>query len=208
MEKPIAELLHALREWTKAHDRLARAVPDPERAAAAADAAFEQVLSTLDEPRAGGLLNSLIPSARDRILADPQRFAAELEARRAEILAVEALMTKGAGGRLEDIERLYRLHARARRPPESFPDGADALKEDLKKIHGGAKQGVADSRPMGRKRKKKVKRKIAQGLTSALFGAAVIAANTQLPALFAFSYGLGGAALHQALRDFAGEPAE
>lgn len=46
------------------------------------------------------------------------------------------------------------------------------------------------SRELGRWDKKRRKRKVAQSITSAIFGTAAIVADTQLPPLFAFSYGL------------------
>jgi hypothetical protein len=88
----------------------------------------------------------------------------------------------------------------------AFPQDVDALKVQLKDAHGSAKHRITASRAVGRKEKKRRKRRIAQGITSAIFGTGAIVADTKLPVLFAFSYGLGGSALHQALRDIVGEP--
>jgi hypothetical protein len=208
MEDPVNRLLGALREAARAHARLSRGVPDPRRAEAAADAAFGRVMALFDDPAVGGALDGLLPPARDKARADPGQFAADLAARRAQMLPVEAAATRRAGVKGEDIERFYRMGERGRWQPADFPDGVQALRRQLTEAHVNAKRRVSSSRSMPRKPKKKTKRKVAQAIASAVFGAAAIVANTQLPAVFAFSYGLGGAALHQALRDLVGEPAE
>jgi len=208
MEDPVDRLLGALRELARAHDRLSRGIPDPRRAEAAADAALGRVMALLDDPAVARALDSLLPPARDRAEAAPGQFAADLAARRMEMLPVEAAATRRAGVTGEDIERFYRMCEHGRWQPADFPDGVQALRRQLTEAHVNAKRRVSSSRTMRRKPKKKTKRKVAQGIASAVFGVAAIVANTQLPAVFAFSYGLGGAALHQALRDLVGEPAE
>ena len=208
MQAPVVRLLGALRELARAHERLSRGIPDPRRAEVAVDAALDRVMALLGDPAVAKVLDGLLPPAHHRAQAAPGRFAADLSARRVEMLPVEAAAAQRAGVKGEDIERFYRMCEPGRWQPADFPDGVQALGRQLAEAHVNAKRRVSSSRTLRRKPKKKTKRKVAQAITSAVFGTAAIVANTQLPALFAFSYGLGGAALHQALRDLVGEPVE
>jgi hypothetical protein len=198
-------LLVRLRELARAHQRLSRAVPDPATAAVAADAALLRVITLLDDPDVAGPLSELIPPARERVLGAADEFHAEFKERRSEVVAVEAKVTRRLGTTEEDIQRMYLSYDRARERRQAFPEGIEGIKRQLIEVHESTKLQIVVTRNMSRKEKKKRKRKIGQGIASAIFGTGVIAADTQMPVLFAFSYGLGGAALHQALRDIVGE---
>ena len=198
-------LMDRLRELARAHDRLSRAVPDPPTAIAAADAALHRVMTLLDDPNIAGPLGELIPGAHDRVVGAADAFHAEFKERRSELIKIEATVTRRLGTTQEDIEHLYLAYERAYERRHEFPEGIDALKQRLVEVHESTKLEIATSRNMSRKDKKKRKRKLGQGIASAIFGTGVIAADTQMPLLFAFSYGLGGAALHQAFRDIVGE---
>lgn len=76
------------------------------------------------------------------------------------------------------------------------------------KIHESVKIEIELSRTLPRKEKKKRKRQIAPGITSALFGGGVIVADVYAPPFFAFSYAAGAGAIHQALRDLIGAAPE
>ena len=204
-ESPDVALMVRLRELARAHERLSRAVPNPAAAIATADAALERVMTLLDDPKVAGPLAELIPAARERAGGAAGDFRAEFGQRQSELVKIEATVARRLGITEEDIRRLYRVYERAYERRHQFPDGIDAIKRRLREVHESTKRGMAASRSMSRKEKKKRKRKLGQGVASALFGTGVIVANTQLPVLFAFSYGLGGGALHQALRDIVGE---
>jgi len=75
----------------------------------------------------------------------------------------------------------------------------------LDSLHNSYLAAILQTRALRRREKKRRKRNIAQGLVSGIFGVGVILANTRFPALAAISYGLGGAAIHQAIRDWVGE---
>jgi len=200
-------LMVRLRELGRAHERLSRAVPDPVRAIARADHALLRVLTLLDDPNIAGPLGDLIADARDRVEGPPQDFHAEFKERRAELIKIETTITRRLGARQKDIERLYRAYESGYQRRHEFPDGIEAMKQRLVAVHEATKLHLAAARKMSRKDKKKRKRKLGEGLASAVFGTGIIAADSQLPPLFVFSYGLGGGALHQALRDIVGEDA-
>ena len=197
-----------LRDLTKAHDRLSRGVPNIKSAEAVSDNALKEVLELLDSPEITEGLNELIPGARDRLIGAPRDFDHELEARRPELVHVEAAIVQRAGARKRDIEYFYNLYRDVQQDREQFLTDSTDLGQSIIDLHESTKMQLADSRRISRKEKKKRKRKLGQGIASAIFGAGIIAADTQFPLLFAFSYGLGGGALHQALRDIVGERAE
>jgi len=201
-------LMVRLRELARAHERVSRAAPDPPSAAAAADAALQRVLTLLDEPAIADPLQQLMPAARKRVVDAADDFHDEFEERRAELIEIVATVTRGLGMTKEDIESLYVGYQRAVKDGAEFPEGLEAIKEQLVRVHESTKREVVATRLLSRKDKKRRKRKLGQGVASAIFGTGVIVADTQLPVLFAFSYGLGGAALHQAVRDIVGQSGE
>ena len=201
-------LLLRLRHLARAHVRLAKGAPNVKSAEVGVDDAINEVLELLEDPEINDLLNELIPEARDRLIEAPSDFDHELETRRPELVREETAVMQRAGARKRDIEYLYVRYRDVQQFREEFPLDAAALRKSIVDLHESTKAQITESRPLGRKEKKKRKRKLAQGIASGIFGAGVIAADTQLPLLFAFSYGLGGGALHQALRDIVGEPSE
>ncbi len=208
MTNNIDLILLRLRDLAKAHDRLSRGVPDIKSAEAVADNALKEVLKLLENPEITDLLNELIPEARNRLIGAPSAFDHELEARRPELVRVEAAVMQRVGARKRDIEYLYVQYRDVQQYREQFPSDSAALRQSIFDLHESTKAQLSESRNLDRKKKKKRKRKLGQGIASAIFGTGIIAADTQLPLLFAFSYGLGGSALHQALRDIVGEDAE
>jgi hypothetical protein len=205
MEAKLDRLLRGLRDLSKSYDRLSRAVPDPKEAEHNADAALQAVLASLQDPEIIAVIENLIPAAREHILSDPAAFQQELLARREELVKVEARVVQHSGTRRIDIETLYVKYAKVSLASEYVAD-ANGLREQLLAIHEGAKQQIAASREQPRVEKKKRKRNVALGITSAIIGTAVIAANIPLPLVFGFSYALGGGAFHQAFRDIVGTP--
>lgn len=104
----------------------------------------------------------------------------------------------------KNIRELYKKSLIDESSTETLPSSITQIKERLIESHKNTLSRFRESREMTRLKKKKRKRNIGQGIASSVFGVGVIVANTQLPTLFAFSYGLGGAALHQAMRDIVG----
>jgi hypothetical protein len=166
---------------------------------------FSGSLAFLEDPEIARALTELIPPARDRLLNAPGEFDIELHARRSELIEIETKVTRGLGATESDITRMYLSYQHTREGRETFPEEIDALKRRLVAVHTSTKLEITASRELSRKEKKARKRKIGQGIASAIFGTGVIVADTQMPLLFAFSYGLGGGALHQAIRDIVGE---
>ena len=204
----ISLLLFKLRDLSKAHDRLSRGVPDIKSAEVAADNLLREVLDLLKMPEISSLLSELISEARIRLEDNSTDFNGQLEDRKQEFIRKEASLMRQFGASKVDIEKLYDLYKDVQKQQAQFPLGNEALAQTIADIHHSLKTQLAESRTLGRKKKKKRKRKLGQGIASAIFGAGVIIADIQLPALFIFSYGLGGSALHQAFRDIVGEEAE
>lgn len=82
----------------------------------------------------------------------------------------------------------------------------DDLITKLQQVHDHTIAVVEEARTLDRKGKKIRKRDVKRGSLSATFGTGLIVGNTQFPPLAPVSYGAGLFALHQALRDFVGEP--
>ncbi len=199
-------LLRRLRALAKAYDRLARAVPNPKQAEVKADNALSAVLESLSDPDLGTALEELIPNARKHILEDPNAFLVEFENQGPQLLLLEKRLVESAGVKSKHMEIMRRQCRKNIGDAKEFVTTIASLKQELVQSHDQAKTEIAKSREIPRKEKKERKNNIAQGVTSAVFGTAVIATNAQLPVLFAFSYGLGGSALHQAMRDIVGSP--
>lgn len=124
--------------------------------------------------------------------------------RHKELLRTEVRLARQAGLRIEDMKFVYLQYSRTKEDVARFVPSVSVLQDRLVKAHEIITQEVAKSRSLPRTHKKKRKRNLGQGVASAVFGTVAIAANTQLPIVFAFSYGLGGGAIHQALRDLVG----
>jgi hypothetical protein len=198
-------LLRRLRRLSKAYDKLSRAVPNPEMAEKEVDKAFFDVLSALQDENLASLLNEMIPGAREEILSEPNKFDESLKEYREKLIIVETSITSEAGVRHKDITRMYMAYQKEKTKSGEFVTDAQELRDKLTLLHYSARQQIKEARKLSPKgKKKKRKRNVAQGIVSAIFGTGVITADIYLPALFVFSYGLGGSALHQALRDITG----
>lgn len=197
-----------LHDLFKAYDRFSRAVPDVKSAEAVFDNALNEVLSLLEDSEINALLNELIRAARNRLIEHPSDFDHEIEVRKQEFVRAEAAVMEKARIRKQDIERLYGIYRADKQYSEKFLSDTSDLKKGIVDLHQSTKAKLTESRALNRKEKKKRKRKLAQGVASAIYGTAVIAADTQLPPMFAFSYALGSGAFLQALRDVVGEARE
>ncbi|MBN1142707.1 MAG: F0F1 ATP synthase subunit delta [Deltaproteobacteria bacterium] len=204
MNGNIETLLRRLRDLNKAHDKLQRAIPSPSVSKRQADSVLEDVLAALKDPNVQSLLEKFIDQARLRILDDVEAFDREMRNRRQELIALEAKMAQPGGLRRKDLELVFAQYSKTKGDMERFVTDVCGLCDRLEAAHRAAKDELAKSRELPRKKKKKRKRHLGQGIASAVFGAMAMVANTQLPIVFAFSYGLGGGALHQALRDIIG----
>jgi hypothetical protein len=206
MENALHKLLRNLRSLLKSYDKLARAVPDPTDAQRRADKALDDILSSLTDPAIVASIEKLMPIARNRILADPNAFQAELIARREELLQVEIKVCQQSGARRRDIDAIYSRISRKRIDADiaDYISNIVILRAQLLKLHKAVSERVIASRNQPRVEKKRRKRNVAQGITSAIVGTAVIAADIPLPIVFTFSYALGASALHQAMRDIVG----
>jgi Fe2+ transport system protein B len=146
----------------------------------------------------------MILNARETILANQDEFNSELYNRRDELIKQESRLAQAFGLKEKDVEWLFEEYQAVSEQTQDFVSTAEMLKDYHIILHKSIREMVASIRELPRKKKKKRKNSLSQGITSAVFGTVVIAANTQLPLVFAFSYGLGGGALHQAIRDIVG----
>ena len=204
MDDNIASLLRRLRDLKKSYDKLQRAIPSPWVSERNADSALEAVLASLNDPSVQSLMEKYIDQARQHILDDIDAFQKEMRDRQQGLIALETKMAQPGGIRRKDLELVFAQYSKTKGDMERFVTDVSGLCDRLAAAHRAAKDELAKARELPRKKKKKRKRHLGQGIASAVFGAMAIVANTQLPILFAFSYGLGGGALHQALRDIIG----
>lgn len=201
MDRKLETFLRLLRNLSKCYKKLRRATPDPRTAARNADLALDEVLKALDDPEIANVIAELIPMARERILSNPAVFQQKLNARHEELVKIEVKVCHHSGARRRDIETMYLQYRSVGRQVSHFVSNIDDLRQELLRLHEAVKKQIEASRQKPRVPKKKRKRNVAMAAASAVFGAAVIIADAPSPAVFSFSYGLGGSAVFQAMRD-------
>lgn len=204
----LALLVKNLRQLEKAYDKLSRGVPDPKIAEANADRALLRVTSLLADKELAANLDALIIEARKEFEANAEKFDAPTDEQKQELFSAEIKVLRNSGLGQDVIVELYDVFQEVKLEKGQFVSNTEELRAHLEALHKKYKAEIEASRQQPRKEKKKRKRKVLQGAGSTLLGTGVIIADSQFPPLFAFSYGLGGGALHQAIRDFIGDPAE
>jgi len=202
MQDNLRNLLTQFKRLGRAHDRLAKAVPDPASAATDADQELVKTLSLLRDPAVRQALDELIPSGRESLSGTSQEPPSKEE------FDAEIALLRRLGLKQEDTDRLSSAFQRSKSITTQTIKNAEDLEQTIVKVHESVKIEIELSRTLPRKEKKKRKRQIAQGITSALFGSGVIVADVYAPPLFAFSYAAGAGAIHQALRDLIGAAPE
>lgn len=208
MNIKLALLVRNLRQLERAYDKLTRGVPDPKAAEANADRVLEGVTNLLSDKELADNLDALIIEARKEFEANAEKFDAPNNEPKQELFLAEIKVLRNSGLGPEDILELYAVFQDVKLEKGQFVSNSEELRTHLEALHRKYKAEIEASRLQPRKQKKKRKRKVLQGAISTTLGTTVIIADSQFPPLFAFSYGLGGGALHQALRDFIGDPAE
>lgn len=198
-------LARDLKKLESAYNKLARGIPNPRIAEGVADQALDRVLSRLLDDELASTLDRLILEARDSLAAKTDKTN---EKSRQTALELEAKILRDYGLRIEDVVEFYAVVEEVEHDHGKFVSNTKELCESLKSLHEHYKVEIRRSRENPRKEKKKRKRKVLQGAASATVGTIVIIADTHFPPLFAFSYGLGGGALFQAIRDLIGDPPE
>lgn len=204
----LALLVRSLQQLEKAYDKLSRGVPDPKAAEVNADRALEGVTSLLSDKELADKLDALIIEARKEFEANAAKFDAPSNEQKQELFSAEVKVLRNSGLGQDEIVELYTVFQEVKLEKGQFVSNSEELRAYLEALHKKYKAEIEASRQQPRKQKKKRKRKVLQGALSATVGTTVIIADSQFPPLFAFSYGLGGGALHQAVRDFIGDPAE
>lgn len=205
MNLKLSLLVKNLRQLEKAYDKLSRGIPDPITAAANADRVLTGVLTLLADRELTDSLNSLIAEAR-KTLRSPDAGSNNTEERSR--LEQESKVLRASGLSQAEIAELYFTFQDVKGEQDKFVGSSEELRTHLESLHQKYKSEIAASREQPRKEKKRRKRKVLQGVISATIGTTAIVVDIQFPPLFAFSYGFGGGALHQAVRDFIGDPAE
>lgn len=199
----LKSLLQHLRKLEKAYGQmLQNSRPRARNPEQNADAALNSVLALLEDPVLAALIASQISQVRDQV--NTIQFDNDLKTRRDDVTHVEMRLSQPFGLKERDLELMYEQYSKAKDEKKEFVTDVSAIRDHLTKAHKAIKEQVASSKKLPRKKKKLRKQNIGQGVVSAVFGVAVIASNTQLPMVFHFSFGLGGAALHQSIRDIVG----
>lgn len=201
-------LVRNLQRLEKAYDKLSRGIPDPKTAETHADRVFEGIVDLLSDKGLAEKLDALIIEARNEFQDNSEKFDNPSEEEKEELFEAERKALRHSGLGQADIVELYSKFQEIKVEKGQFVSNTEELRVSLEALHQKYKSEIEASRELPRKKKKKRKRKVLQGVGSMTIGTGVIIADSQFPPLFAFSYGLGGGALHQALRDFIGEPAD
>lgn len=208
MSIKLALLVRNLQQLDNAYDKLSRGIPNPKAAEANADRVLERVIGLLSDKELTKNLDSLIIEARSEFEANAEKFDNPSDKQKREMLSAEAKVLRGSGLDEDALLELYAKFQEVKQEKGRFVSDSKELLMHLEALHKRYKAEIEASREQPRKEKKRRKRKVLQGAASATFGTTVIIADAHFPPLFAFSYGIGGGALHQAVRDFVGDPPE
>ncbi len=154
------------------------------------------------------LIDEHIGNVRGQLLNNFEVFDKELTNQAKTLRSIEIKLAQPAIIRKRDYDLVFNQYLRSKKNKSDFVSSVTDIRNRIVEAHEASKNSLSESRYLTRIKKKKRKRNISQGITSAVFGIAAIAANTQLAIVFAFSYGLGGGALHQAMRDIVGTAKE
>jgi hypothetical protein len=122
-----------------------------------------------------------------------------------QVLRSEASLLSELKIDLERLEWFYALYLEDAKMSDQFPATSAEFAARLRALHARTKERISSGRPLGRKKKKRRKREVARAVVSMVVGAGAFVTNTHMPAFMAWSYALGGSALHQAARDLAGQ---
>lgn len=202
-----AKTLRQIAKLEQAYAQLARAVRDQRGAEAKADRRLNQLLNMLDAGWASKI-DELIRTSRQKVVEERRELEQDFAAQSDRLIAAEIPLIRETGATQHHIEALYHTYKTLCAESDKFLKSSQELREKLPQLHSAVKAHLLHCRALPRKSKKSAKKKIAQGVTSFVFGTGLILANTQLPHLGLFSYAIGAAALHQALRDFVGKAAD
>lgn len=163
---------------------------------------FEELLRALSNPKLDALLSALQEGS---VGASPAPSLADISEGD---LEMEVNLTGSFGFKREEARELILILRDTRLAIHGRAATTVELRQRLVVLYNASVQELRRSREESRKEKKRRKRKVGQGITSGVFGVGLIAADTQYPPLAPVSFGLGGAAIHQALRDLVGEAPE
>ncbi len=202
-----AKTLRQIAKLEQAYTQLARAARNQHGAEANADRRLNQLLDMLDAGWASNI-DDLIRNARQKVVEERRQLEQDFAAQSDTLVAAEVPLIRETGATQHHIQALYKTYRALCSESDKFLRSSQELREKLTQLHRAVKAHLIQCRALPRKSKKNAKKKIAQGVTSFVFGTGMIFANTQLPHLGLFSYAIGAAALHQALRDFVGKAAD
>ena len=199
----LKNMMQHLRHLMKAYDRYSRAVGGPDISEFELDQVFERLLLSIKKEWSHSL-DHFFETARETVLKEYSE-AAESVNDETEILKKEAELLNELKTDADMIQWFYSTYRENSEASDKSPATSRELEARLRELHQRIKEKISDSRSLPRKAKKKRKRQVARGITSLTAGIGAFIANTNLPPIMAWSYGVGGGALHQAARDFVGE---
>lgn len=187
----------ALRRYLRAFYMLSRGSRLSENLWHDYDTAFREVLATLHDQLVEGSLNALIAeAAKSRVQ----------EALSPQGVTIEVQLASRVGFKNRESKEL--LLGLLQLPPQEITSlTAVVIRDKLQSLHHASKVELARSEKETRRDKKRRKRNVAQGVSSGVFGACLIAGDSLFPSpLSVASCGLGGTAIFMAMRDLIGEP--
>ncbi|MEE4310590.1 MAG: hypothetical protein V2J62_01860 [candidate division KSB1 bacterium] len=199
-------MMQHLRQLMKAYDRYSRAVRGPYISESELDQTFERLLLTIKKEWSNSL-DHFFETARENALKEYSE-AADGVKDEADILKKEADLLNELKADAKKIQWFFSIYRENSEASDKSPATSRELETRLRSLHQLIKEEISDSRQLPRKKKKKRKRQVARGITSLTVGVGAFIANTNLPPIMAWSYGVGAGALHQAARDFVGEKKE
>ncbi len=191
MTPRIERFAHDLRTLEKAYREFARATPTVDMARRRLDGTFDRVMRQLEEGPLGRDLDILLDSSRT-VAEPPTEAQINQEAR---------LLSRLTFLSVEEVRDRIRKLDLGKTPAVAPPANAQELEARLRALHEQAVADIEASRAMARRPKKDLKRAVLESrVTWGAFAGICFVGNTMLPAMYAFSNIIGGAALGRAFQ--------
>ena len=199
MDRELKELQQKLREWDKAHKLLSRGdKKEKEIAEKMADDALARIIASLNQDTVATKLDEFMVASREKLLSAPEEIKTKALQHKKEIIRAEVgvsnLKNKEVKG---PIEEFYKFKG----DMEKFDTDTSGFCTLLEDTHKCSKKVILDTRKVPRQMKKAKRKNVAKCIWSVAIGIGLCVANTELPAVAVFSYGIGIASLQQAGRD-------
>ncbi len=201
-KEAVDRFLSGLRKLRRAYEKLSQGTPTLQEALRSYNLCFETLQAALEDPDLERVLDYLIQEAHRQSESTPSG-SAETSARGA--WETEVRLSSRFGFRREEAQELIMLSSEVQSEVTNRVRTTREFRHRFILLHRASVAQLDESREQPRREKKRRKRKVAQGVTSSIFGLGLFVVDSQFPQLASVSYGLGLAAIHQATRDLVGE---